>query len=221
MVEILVSVLVMSLLTAIGGYIYLGHLEAVRHETLVKKVKDVEFEVEVEINHIRSGGASFTPSADSGEAMTAEITCDEYVRSLAKKYSYLRNPYDGSPMVTLWDGWRTFQKRGKVRITCYKVHKGTTVSGSHCPLSKAGIRVDTYYTDCGASCDSEHCTIPGKDCSTINKQGKNEFEQNETNELYGAVLAELAPGFLDWPGMTRDCGSSPNWQITHPKEPDY
>ena len=221
MVEILVAFLVMTSLTAIGGYIYLRYLETAKHATLVRTVTGVETEVKIEVSHILSGGTSSTPSVDSGEPITGEITCDEYVRSLAKKYSHLRNPYDGSPMITLWDGWRTFQKRGKVRITCYKVHKGTTVSGSHCPLSKSGIRVDTYYTDCGGACNTSQCSIPNKDCSTLNKNGRTEFEKHETNKLYGAVLPVLGPNALDWPGMARDCGVSPNWQTTHPKEPDY
>ena len=221
MVEILVAVLVISCLSAIGGFIYLDYLQSAKHSTLVQTVKNVEAEVEIEVNHILRGGTSTTPSVDSGEAISGEITCDEYVRSLAQKYSHLRNPYDGSPMITLWDGWRSFQKRGKVRITCYKVHKGTTVSGSHCPLSQSGIRVDTYFTDCGADCNSGYCRIKNKNCSTLNKRGRNEFEKHETNELFGAVLPLLAPNTLDWPGMARDCGLSPDWQITHPKEPDY
>lgn len=221
MVEILVAFLIVTSLTAIGGYTYLRYLESVKHSTLVRTVTNVETEVEIEVDHILRGGTSSTPSVDSGEAMTGEITCDEYVRSLAYKYSHLRNPYDGSPMITLWPGWRTFQKRGKVRITCYKVHAGTTVSGSHCPLSKSGIRVDTYYTDCGGACNTTHCTINNKDCTTLNKKGSTEFEKHETNELFGAVLPKLDPSTLDWPGMARDWGISADWQITHPKEPDY
>ena len=163
LVETLVTVLVVSCLSAIGGLIYIEYLESAKHSTLTQTVRNVETEVKLEVDHILQGGTSSTPSVDTGEAITGEITCDEYVRSLAQKYSQLRNPYDGSPMITLWDGWRTFQKRGKVRITCYKVHKGTTVSGSHCPLSKSGIRVDTYFTDCGAACNSDQCTVSNKD----------------------------------------------------------
>ena len=110
---------------------------------------------------------------------------------------------------------------GKVRITCYKVHKGITVSGSHCPLSKSGIRVDTYVTDCGGDCESSHCTIRNKDCGSTNRNARTEFEKYETNELYGAVLPALGPNLLDWQGMQRDCCISLNWQTTHPKEPNY
>ena len=42
-----------------------------------------------------------TPSVDTGEAITRELTCDEYFRSLAQNYSQLRNPYDSSPMIIL------------------------------------------------------------------------------------------------------------------------
>ena len=108
-----------------------------------------------------------------------------------------------------------------MRISCYKVHQGTTVSGSHCPLSKSGIRVDTYYADCGGACETSHCTIRNKNCSSINKNAKTEFEKYETNELYGAVLPALGPNLLDWQGMQRDCGVSVNWQTTHPKESNY
>ena len=221
LVETLVAVLVVSCLSAIGGLIYIEYLEAAKHSTLTQTVKNVETEVKIDVDHILQGGTSSTPSVDSGEAITGDITCDEYVRSLAQKYSHLRNPYHGSPMITLWDGWRIFQKRGKVRITCYKVHKGTTVSGSHCPLSKSGIRVDTYFTDCGATCNMDICTIRNKDCSTLNKTGSTEFEKHETNEVFGAVLPLKGANTLDWNGMGRDCGISTDWQITHPKEPDY
>ena len=158
---------------------------------------------------------------DTEEAITGENTCDECVSSLAQNYSQLRNPYDGSPMIILWDGWRTFQKRGKVRVTCYKVHKGTTAIGSHCPLSKSGIRVDSYFTDCGATCYSDQCTISNKDCSTLKKKAATAFEKHETNKLFGAVLPAKGANTLDWNGIKRKCGDVLDWQVTHPKEPDY
>ena len=124
-------------------------------------------------------------------------------------------------MITLWNGWRTFQKRGKVRITSYKVHKGTTVSGSHCPLTKSGIRVDTYFTDCEAACNSNQCTVSNEDCSALNKKAATEFEHYETNELFGAVLPVKGANTLDWNGIKMYCGDVPDWQVTHSKEPDY
>ena len=196
------AVLVVSCLSAIVGLIYIGYVKSTKHLTLTQTVRNVETEVKLEVDLMLRGGTSSTPSVDTGEAITGEITCDEYVRSLAQKYSHLRNLYDGSPMITLWHGWRVFQKRGKVRITCYKVHKGTTVSGSHCPLSKSGIRVDTYFTDCGAACNSDQCTIANKDCSNLNKKAKTEFEKYETNELFGVVLPIKGTNILDWDGMS-------------------
>ena len=219
--EVMVALAIISVLTSVGGFIYISYLNSAKHSALVQTVKNVETEVKFEVDHILRGGTAATQSVDDGEAITGEATCDKYVRSLAKKYRHLKNPYDGSPMITLWDGWRTFQKRGKVRITCFKVHKGTTVSGSHCPLSKSGIRVDTYFTDCGGACESSHCAIRNKDCGSTNRNARTEFEKYETNKLYGAVLPPLGPNLLDWQGMQRDCGSSLNWQTTHPKEPNY
>ena len=98
------AVLVVSCLSAIGGLIYIEYLESAKHSTLTQTVRNVETEVKLEVDLILRGGTSSTPSADNGEAISGEITCDEYVRSLAQKYSHLRNPYDGSPMITLWHG---------------------------------------------------------------------------------------------------------------------
>ena len=95
------------------------------------------------------------------------------------------------------------------------------MSGSHFPLSKSGIRVDTYFTDCGAAYNSDQYPISNKDCSTLNKKAATEFEKCETNELYGNVLPVKGANTLDWNGMKRDCGDVTNWQVTRPKEPDY
>ncbi|MGC6452731.1 MAG: type IV pilin protein [Candidatus Puniceispirillaceae bacterium] len=221
LVEIAVTVAILTLLSAVGIVLYMNYLADTRRLTLESAAYDIEENVQLEVNLMLVGLKSSTPSADSGEVMTKETTCDEYVRSLAARYSHIRNPYDGSPLITLWPGWRTQQKRGKVRITCYKVHKGYTVSGSHCPISEAGIRVDTYFVDCGGACETSHCQIADKDCSSLNEDNPAGFEQRETDRLYGKVLPVRSDGGLDWAGMTADCGQSPNWAVIHPKEPDY
>ena len=104
LVETFVTVLVFSCISAIGGLIYIEYLESAKRSTLTQTVRNVETEVKLEVNHILQGGTSSTPSVDTGEAITCEITCDEYVRSLSQKHSHLRNPYDDSPMIILWDG---------------------------------------------------------------------------------------------------------------------
>ena len=104
LVETLVTVLMVSCLSAVGGLICIEYPVSARHSTLTQTVRNGDAEVKLEVNHILQGGTSSTPSVDTGEAITSEITFDEYVRSLAKKYSQLRNPYDSSTIITLWDG---------------------------------------------------------------------------------------------------------------------
>ena len=136
--EVMVALAIISVLTSVGGFIYISYLNSAKHSALVQTVKNVETEVKFEVDHILRGGTAATQSVDDGEAITGEATCDKYVRSLAKKYRHLKNPYDGSPMITLWDGWRTFQKRGKDRITCsreprsagHTAHSASPASGS-------------------------------------------------------------------------------------------
>ncbi len=79
--ESLVTVLVVSCLSAIGGLFYIEYLETAKHSTQTQTVRSVETEVKFEVDHILQGSSSSTPSVDTGEA----ITCDEYVRSLAQK----------------------------------------------------------------------------------------------------------------------------------------
>ena len=77
-------------------------------------------------------------------------------------------------------------------------------------MSKSAIRVDTYFTDCGAACNSDQCTISTKDRSTLNNKAATEFEKYETNELFGAVLPVKGANTLDRNGIKRDCGEVPN-----------
>ena len=77
------TVLVVSCLSAIGRLIYIDYLESTKYSTLTQTVRNVETEVKLEVDHILQGSTSSTPSVDTGET----ITCDEYVRSLAQKYS--------------------------------------------------------------------------------------------------------------------------------------
>ena len=74
LVETLVTGRVVSCLSAIGGLIYIEYLEAAKHSTLTQTVKNVETEVKIEVDHILQGGTSSTPSVDSGEAITGDIT---------------------------------------------------------------------------------------------------------------------------------------------------
>ena len=56
LVETLVTILVVSCLSAIGGLIYIEYLESAKHSTLTQTVRNVETEVKLEVDHIFRGG---------------------------------------------------------------------------------------------------------------------------------------------------------------------
>ena len=60
------TVLVVSCLRAMGGLMYIEYLESAKHSTVTQTVRNVETEVKLEVDHILQGGASYTPSVDTG-----------------------------------------------------------------------------------------------------------------------------------------------------------
>ena len=50
--ETLVTVLVVSCLSAMGGLIYIEYLESAKHSTLTQTVRNVETDVKLEVDHI-------------------------------------------------------------------------------------------------------------------------------------------------------------------------
>ena len=52
LVETLVTVLVVSCLSAIGGLIYIEYLESAKHSTLTQTVRNVETDVKLEVDYI-------------------------------------------------------------------------------------------------------------------------------------------------------------------------
>jgi len=219
LVEILAVIAIVTVLAAVGIDRYVGYVETSRSQLLQTVSADLEKQINREVSFLGKGLKSGLTSIDTGEALTDGSTCDDFVRALQKKYEHFRNPFDGSPLITLWPGWRTMQKRGKLRITCYKVLHGMSVSGSYCPLKHAAIRIDTYKVDCGASCHSPHCQIPNKNCSGTDARSL--FTDMETNELFGDTWPKTAQGRVDYPGAVADCGVGWKQETIPQKEADY
>ena len=63
LVETLVTVLVVSCLSAMGGLFYIEYLESAKHSTLTQTVRNVETEVKLEVDHISFKAALHPPPA--------------------------------------------------------------------------------------------------------------------------------------------------------------
>ncbi len=125
----------------------------------------------VKFEHIDTLADLISKGVDNGLTMpgtnmriTSESTCAEFLEGLKASTAAMRNPYDGSPAVTFSTDYERFQKRNKIRITCYKLYRMTASNGGGCKMSEAGIRVTYIKYNCGESCNSPRCTYPGSDC---------------------------------------------------------
>ena len=218
LIEIMIAVTVLGVISSIAMTSYFGYLETARTQDLKLVSTNINQSIEQDVALITEGFAPSIVSIDSGQTITAERTCDEFVRSLKKKYNHLRNPFDGSPLITISDAWRDEQKRSKIRITCYKILHGHSSGGSNCPINKAGIRVDTYFVDCGFHCMSSSCNITNKNCQGLSTPLlKDDMEENL---LYGTITPKIN-GLRDFETGAKDCGVINLINITHPKETDY
>ena len=217
LIELLVVVAIIGVLAAVGVVGYDALIKRTQKNILISNMEQIEKKIKFELEDVGGRGMqSGVIDVDTGQYVTGDTSCDAFLRSIVAHYSGFRNPYDNSPMITLWDGWRTNQKMGKMRLTCYKVHHGTTVNGSNCPLKAAAIRADTYFVDCGGSCGSG-CNISGYECLGLESAS---FSEKERNKIYGPMQPKLG-GSPDYAGAATSCGVTSLTSTTYAKESDY
>ena len=163
-VELLVASAILIVLAAVAAVTFTSYMDQVNTDLSGYQQRDLIDHIDVSMDMIQSGAGSGLVSPSTGARITNDTTCAEFLDSLKATVAHLRNPYDGSPAVTFSTDYDIRQKRGKIRITCYRMHKHTAGNGGTCRMRNAGIRVTHFKYNCGGKCGSPTCTYPGSDC---------------------------------------------------------
>ena len=164
MVEMLVVSAILIILAATASVAYTNYMLQVNTDLSGHQRDDLDEQIDVAVTLIHSGANSGLVDPGSGGAVTNESTCSEFLDSLKARTAHLRNPFDGSPAVTFSTAYDIHQKRGKIRITCYRMHNDTAANGGSCSLRNAGIRITHFKYNCGGKCGASTCTFPDSDC---------------------------------------------------------
>ncbi|MEC8203591.1 MAG: hypothetical protein VX075_08895 [Pseudomonadota bacterium] len=140
-IELLVASAVLIVLGAVGAVVYTGYIERVRSDLSDHQKDDLVDQIDVAVDMIHSGATSGIVKAGTSEKITNDSTCAEFLEGLKETTAHLRNPFDGSPAVTFSTDYAVKHKRGKFRITCYRLRYYSPSNGGTCKMRNAGIRV--------------------------------------------------------------------------------
>ena len=189
-VEMLVVMVILAILGTIGTVAYTTYMTQIKNDLSTRQKGNVIEHIDTTVDLISKGVDSGLTLPGTNMRITSESTCAEFLEGLKASTAAMRNPYDGSPAITFSTDYERFQKRGKVRITCYKLHKMTASNGGSCKMSEAGILVTHFKYNCGGSCNSPLCTYPGSDCG--NGPVINGWTYGaQTEKYYGKVEARF------------------------------
>lgn len=222
MIELLIVGVVLTSLAALGGFAYQAYLADVR-ETLSKQQNDkITEQVDINVDLIIAGATSGLRSQGTGYPITEMSTCGDFLDALKTQLQDLKNPYDGSPAITFSSGYSWQQKRGKIRITCYKIKGGDISNGRACKMKDAGIMVTHFKNNCGGKCGDPMCEYPGGDCVAAPINGW--VHGGQIDKFYGNVEVNNITNadnetIVNWAYATSVC---PGYHYnTIPKEADY
>ena len=142
-VELLVASAILIVLSAIAAVAFTDYMNRVNTDLSQHQQQDLIDHIDVAVDMIQSGANSGLVAPSTGERITSERTCAEFLDSLKATVGHLRNPYDGSPAVTFSTAYDIHQKRGKIRITCYRMHNDTaakarSLTAGHMALRQTG-----------------------------------------------------------------------------------
>ena len=189
-VEILVVMVILAILGSIGTVAYTTYMTQIKNDLSTRQKGNVVEHVAAAVDLISSGADSGLTVPGTNTRITSESTCAEFLEGLKASTAAMRNPYDGSPAVTFSTDYERYHKRGKIRITCYKLHRLTAANGGSCKMSEAGIRVTYFKYNCGGLCNSPRCIYPGSDCG--NGPVINNWTYGaQTEKYYGKVEARF------------------------------
>ena len=164
MVELLIVGAVLASLATLGGFAYQSYLKSVKLSLGDQQRDRITEQVVNAVGLVSRGADAGLRSTVSGYPITDMSTCGEFLDALKIQLQKLSNPYDGSPAITFFSGYSWQQKRGKIRITCYRMHATSPSNGRQCKMKDAGIRVTYYRYDCGGRCGDPLCQYPATDC---------------------------------------------------------
>ena len=224
LVELLVVVVILGVVATVGAITFTNHLDAVRSKVMVEQFDFVENFVVNEIEFIENGISSALMIPGTDTIVSPDTTCGDFLVALKEQYGHLKNPIDGSPLLTFSTAHRRYQKAGKIRITCYKALHAGTSNGSRCKMRDAAIRVDTFKAHCGGLCGTSLCQIPGAKCladiSTPMQPGE-WFALHESNKMYGKLVKLKPDNRPDYMSAKTQCGLTGLDENSIPFEPDY
>lgn len=222
-IELLIVIVILGSLGAIAAVAYQTYITSVKIDLSTNQMLTIEDRIKTDFDLTLRGVNTGLISPVTNQPITSKSKCEEFLAAMRPRLRAYKNPFDGSPTVTYSDANRQYQKQGKVRVTCYKMHLHMTFNGGGCPLTEAAIRITRFRTHCGGACGKSICTIKNADCRGHDPTVW--YEGMEKDTIIGKLLKKYITlrGKYKYPDVSYGqaaCGPYFRGR-TVPKEPDY
>ena len=116
---------ILAILRTIGTVGYTTYMTQIKNDLSARQTGNIIEHIDTAVDLISKGVDSGLTMAGTNMRITSESTCAEFLVGLKASMANMRNPYEESPAVTFSTDYERFQKRGKIRITRYKLHRMT------------------------------------------------------------------------------------------------
>ena len=163
-IELMVVGVILLSLAAVAAIAYQGYVMSVKTKLSTTQKLTIEERVTTDFDLILNGVDTGLRVPGTNQPVTAMSTCREFLDAMRERLASYKSPFDGSPAVTFWSGYSYEQKKGKLRLTCYRFYGADIDNGGTCRLRDAGIRLTYYRIDCGGVCGAPHCIYENADC---------------------------------------------------------
>ena len=231
MVELLVVLAIIGSLAAIGLVMYVSSVDTIKTDLANVQTADVIKRVETVSELVTRGVESGLVGPVSGTRTTPGSTCGEFLDVLQQSLPDVRNALDRLPAITFSTDYDVRQKRGKIRIVCYKVERYLPANGDTRLIKDTGIRISYFKYNLGGSCGAFTCTYPGSEYGdkpiivgwqysaqeekffgSVEKRFVTQLDGTILKTPFGDPLVDVAYGKSVCPGFTL---------YQRPREPDY
>ena len=189
MVELLVVLAIIGSLAAIGLVMYGSSVDSIKTDLANVQTEEVIERVETVTELVTRGVESGLVGPVSGTRITPESTCGEFLDMLQESLPDVRNPFDGLPAITFSTDYDVRQKRGKIRIVCYRLAHYFPANGESCKMKDSGIKVTYFKYHCGGKCGHYNCIYSGGEAATGRSLAAGFMARRKTSSLAKSKIA--------------------------------
>ena len=157
LIEVLIALVLLGIIASLSMTLYGSTVENVKINLNHQQQITIEEQIITDFEAVLNGHDLGLRVPSTGEEITPDSTCGEFLEAIRPRLQHYRTKFDGSPTLTFNSFQPQHQKEGKVRLSCFRLWGPGASNGRACPLKVTGIRIESFKITCGSRCGGPHC----------------------------------------------------------------